>query len=84
MMCDSGRFKGTVGWKELQRERLRQYVSAESAILRGQSYTLEGRSLTRADLSEVRSTIDALLAAGVTLDDDGYKPRRTMRAVFVE
>ncbi len=69
--------------RELQRERLRQYVSAEAAILRGQSYTLEGRSLTRADLSEVRSTIDALLASGVTLDDDAYKPRRTLRAVFV-
>ena len=68
----------------LQRSRLRQYVEAESAILRGQSYTLEGRSLTRADLSEVREAIDELLASGVTLEDEERRGRRTMRAVFIE
>ncbi len=31
------------------------YTSAEKAILNSQSYTLNGRSLTRANLAEIRS-----------------------------
>ena len=70
--------------KELQRRRLTLYLEAEEAVLAGQSYTLEGRSLTRANLSEIREAIEGLLAAGVTLEDEDLKPRRTMRAVFVQ
>ena len=70
--------------KELQRRRLTLYLEAEEAVLAGQSYTLEGRSLTRANLSEIRAAIEGLLAAGVTLEDEDLKPRRTMRAVFVQ
>ena len=70
--------------KELQRRRLTLYLEAEEAVLAGQSYTLEGRSLTRANLSEIRTAIEGLLAAGVTLEDEELKPRRTMRAVFVQ
>ena len=70
--------------KELQRRRLTLYLEAEEAVLAGQSYTLEGRSLTRANLSEIRAAIEGLLAAGVTLEDEDWKPRRTMRAVFVQ
>ena len=70
--------------KELQRRRLTLYLEAEEAVLEGQSYTLEGRSLTRANLSEIRTAIEGLLAAGVTLEDEELKPRRTMRAVFVQ
>ena len=70
--------------KELQRRRLTLYLEAEEAVLAGQSYTLEGRSLTRANLSEIRAAIEGLLAAGVTLEDEELKPRRTMRAVFVQ
>ena len=68
----------------IQSERLRQYLDAERAILTGnQSYTLEGRTLTRADLAAVRKAIDDLVADGVTLDGELPK-RRTLRAVFVE
>ena len=31
------------------------YVAAEKAVLRNQSYSLNGRSLTRADLSDIRA-----------------------------
>lgn len=31
------------------------YVAAEKAVLRNQSYTINGRSLTRADLPEIRA-----------------------------
>ena len=31
------------------------YVAAEKAVLRNQSYTLNGRSLTRADLPDIRA-----------------------------
>ena len=37
--------------------RLVLYVAAEEKILEGQSYTLGGRSLTRADLGAVQKTI---------------------------
>lgn len=66
-------------WK---RERLKAYVEAERMILCGQSYTLEGRTLTRADLATVRKVIDDLLADGVTLEDGDRQPRRWLRAVF--
>lgn len=34
---------------------LQKYIDAEAAILGGQQMTLNGRSLTRADLAEVRA-----------------------------
>lgn len=37
--------------------RLTEYLAAESAALTNQSYTIAGRSLTRADLSEIREGI---------------------------
>ena len=67
----------------IQSERLKAYLEAEQAILRGQSYTLEGRSLTRADLNVVRKVIDDLLADGVTLEGETRK-RRITRTVFVD
>ena len=69
--------------KDWKVERLKEYLDAESAILRGQSYTLDGRSLTRADLSAVRAGIKDLEAEGIT--PEGYvSKRRTTRAVFVD
>jgi peptidase E len=38
------------------------YVAAEAAILTGQSYSIGNRSLTRADLAEVRAAIKDLTA----------------------
>jgi len=42
------------------RERLNAYYEAELAVLSGQSYTIGSRSLTRANLSEIRNAIKEL------------------------
>lgn len=68
----------------MQRARLRAYVEAEQAILRGQSYTLEGRSLMRADLNTVRKVIDGLIADGITLEGEAKRRRRSTRVLFVD
>ena len=73
-------------YKELQRERLKKYLAAEEAILLNQSYVIGNRSYTRADLDIVRKMIQALLAEGVTLEDEdmsAYKGRQA-RAVFID
>lgn len=36
-------------------EMVALYTAAERAVLKGQSYTINGRSLTRVDLSEIRA-----------------------------
>lgn len=69
----------------LQNERLKLYVQAERAILAGQSYTIGNRTMTRANLSEVRAAIDSLLAAGAAVPgEEGRqaRPRRTKRVLF--
>ena len=49
--------------------RLKQYLEAEKAILiAGQSYKIGNRTLSRADLSEIREAISSLIAAGATVD----------------
>ena len=51
-------------------ERLKQYLSAEQSILvAGQSYRIGNRTLTRAELSEIRKEINDLIAAGPTTDE---------------
>ena len=39
--------------------QLVSYLEAETKVLAGQSYDFNGRSLTRANLSEIRAGIDA-------------------------
>ena len=39
------------------RERLQKYLDAEEKVLNGQSYSIGGRSLTRADLKEISDGI---------------------------
>jgi len=39
--------------------QLTAYLAAETAVLKGQSYTIGQRSLTRADLADIRAGIDA-------------------------
>lgn len=39
-------------------QRLADYMAAEEKVLEGQSYTIAGRSLTRANLREIREGID--------------------------
>ncbi len=65
-------------------DRLKQYLEAEQAILvAGQSYRIGNRMLTRADLSEIRKEINALVAAGATTDD-ALRPRgrRTKQVIM--
>lgn len=63
-------------------ERLRQYIAAEKAILvSGQSYVIGNRRLTRANLSEIRDEIKALVNAGATVDDTPTTGRRRMRII---
>ncbi len=47
---------------ELERleERLQAYHKTEQAILSGQSYSIAGKTLTRANLAEVRTAIREL------------------------
>ena len=71
--------------QELKNERLKNYLECEKKILINQSYTVEGRTYTRANLQTVRKMIDDLLASGATLDETGeYKNNNTARIVFVE
>lgn len=37
--------------------RLQSYLDAEAAVLTGQSYTISGRALTRADLDSIQQGI---------------------------
>jgi len=37
--------------------KLQEYLDAETAVLSGQSYTIKDRSLTRADLKDIREGI---------------------------
>lgn len=64
-------------------DRLKQYLAAEKAILvGGQSYRIGNRTLTRADLNEIRSEIRALVNAGATVDETtGGRPRRRARII---
>ena len=64
--------------------RLKQYMEAEKAILvAGQSYKIGSRTLTRANLSEIREAISSLLAAGATVDGSGNGgARRAMQVIM--
>ena len=59
------------------KRRLELYLAAEEMILRGQSYRIGTRSLTRADLTAVQGEIRRLEAA---IEADGAKSR-TFRVV---
>lgn len=71
--------------QKMRNERLRQYWEAEQKVLGGQSYTIGNRTLTRANLAEIRAAIDDLIAAGATLEDESTSQvRRSKRVVFVD
>lgn len=63
------------------KERLAAYYAAEEAALSGQSYTLGGRSLTRADLSEIRKGIQLWEGRVERLETTGRSGPR-MRSVI--
>lgn len=68
---------------KVQNERLRMYLEAEKTVLTGQSYTIGNRSLTRANLSEIRKAIDDLLAGGATLDGEANARGMSKRVVLI-
>ena len=69
--------------QRLKNARLRQYLEAEEKVLLGQSYTLKDRTLTRANLAEIRKAIEDLIDDGATIDDEEVLNNgRTKRVVF--
>ena len=70
--------------QKIKNDRLRKYLEAEETVLLNQSYTIRDRTLTRANLSEIRKAIDDLIADGATLDDEVIKPNRLGRVVFLD
>lgn len=69
---------------EMKKKRLQQYYDAEEKILRGQSYTIGSRQLTRADLSDVQSVIKELETEVEALEKRGTTKRRSVRVVPFE
>ena len=65
-------------------ERLKQYLAAEKAVLvGGQSYRIGNRTLTRADLAEIREEIRLLVAAGAVADEtEARLGRRTVQFIL--
>ena len=68
--------------KELKRERLKKYLECEEKILINQEYQIGDRTFRRADLAEVRKSINSLLAEGVTLEDEKASGN-VKRAIFI-
>ena len=67
----------------LLNKRLAMYLEAEKVVMTGQSYTIGNRSLTRANLAEIRKAIDDLLAAGATIEGETMTGGRSKRVVFI-
>lgn len=66
---------------ETLKARLRRYLEAEAAILRGQEYQLGDRRLRRADLSAVRGAIKDLEDE---IADIERSSGRVKRVVFID
>ena len=65
----------------LLKTRLRRYLEAEAAILRGEEYQLDARRLRRPDLSKVRQAISDLEAEIDMLERRGG---RVKQVVFLD
>ena len=61
---------------ELLKARLRRYLEAEAAILRGAEYQLENRRLRRPDLNAVRAAISDLQDEIAMLEKSGGRVKR--------
>ena len=65
--------------KEVVKNRLAMYLEAERKILlSGQSYQIGDRTLTRADLKEVRAIIDDLTAQIDAMEQGSGRRRRVV------
>lgn len=63
------------------KERLQQYYDAETEVLKSQSYSIGSRSLTRANLSEIRSEISKLEGQINALETRGTTKRFVARVI---
>ena len=63
------------------RNRLMQYYEAETKILEGQSYSIGSRSLSRANLAEVRNAIKDLEGQIQALSTRGTTKRVVARFI---
>lgn len=62
--------------REILKRRLKRYCEAEDAILSGQSYSIEGLTLTRANLADVQKMIAQLdNELSKTDPDKKFRPR---------
>ena len=70
----------------LLNHRLKMYLEAEKEILSGaQSYTIDGRLITKANLAEIRNAINELIAQGATVEEiENKKISKAKRVLFVD
>lgn len=61
---------------------LDKYLAAETAALAGQSYSIAGRTLTRANLTEIRNGVELWNRRVIELSQSAAGKRRT-RTVIV-
>ena len=61
--------------------RLKLYIDAETKILEGQSYSIGSRSLSRANLAEVRVAITELEGKICALERHGTTKRKVARII---
>lgn len=69
---------------DFKKKRLESYYKAEERILKGQSYTIGSRTLTRANLASVQRIIKELETEVEVLEKRGSTKRRSARVVPVE
>ena len=66
---------------EMKKARLEKYYRAEEMILNAQSYELDSRTLTRADLGTVQNMIQKLEGEIAAIESRGSTKRRVRRVV---
>lgn len=65
------------------RERLNKYLDAEEKVLNGQSYSIAGRSLTRANLKEISDGITLWASRLKQAEQDEASGRSGIRMMSV-
>lgn len=70
----------------LLNRRLKMYLEAEKEILSGaQSYTMDGRVITKANLAEIRNAINELISQGATVEEmENKKINKAKRVLFMD
>nr|WP_295681151.1 DUF6148 family protein [uncultured Lachnoclostridium sp.]DAD78535.1 MAG TPA: head to tail adaptor [Caudovirales sp. ctCiv1] len=63
------------------KRRLDLYYVAEQKVLEGQAYTIGSRSLTRADLKEIKKEIQSLENQIASLEERGTTKRKVARII---